>query len=419
MRRVRRPAQQLLLLLASLPLLVVASAVLYQFGMGWLEGEQRTFWEAVGFAGETLSTTGYGADMHWNNPVMVLFVVALQFVGVFLIFLIFPIVLIPLLEQRFETRLPHLADKGLSDHLVVYGYGPAVATLIEHAEARGLPTLVVEEDEATARRLDERGVRVIHSHFEDGALAAARLEHARALVANSSDEANAAIVLGARQNGFTGDILVLVEEPLHRRPLILAGATAAFTPRHVLGAALAARASDRIQAGVAGIQQVGRLQVHQVRVQTGSSLAGVTLRDAGIGARTGAVVIGQWVGGRLEPTPTAETVIEPGGMLVIAGTDDSVRRLVELATGAVRLRRHGRYLVGGFGEVGKKVEQLLTDAGEELAIRERTGCSIVGVERGEDVFGDLAGDFLFEPGDTVYVCGPSAAVDRFLEVFRG
>jgi Trk K+ transport system NAD-binding subunit len=118
-----------------------------------------------------------------------------------------------------------------------------------------------------------------------------------------------------------------------------------------------------------------------VRVQPDSSLAGKTLEEAGIGARTGAVVIGQWVGGRLQARPTAGTRIEPGGILVIAGTDESVEGLMELAGGAVRLRRKGRFVVGGFGEVGRKVVQLLADAGEETLVvdkREAPGVDVVG-----------------------------------------
>jgi Trk K+ transport system NAD-binding subunit len=378
---VRTSRRRLLLLIASLPVLVVAAGLLYMAGMALLEGEPRGFWDSLEFAAETLTTTGYGSDVRWEHPAMVLFVVVLQFLGVFLVFLIFPIFLIPFLEERFETRLPQEAEKDLSGHLVVWGYGPPVETLIEQTEGAGLATLVVEEDEATARRLVERGRRVVHSRLEDGALSAARLGHARALIANGSDDQNAAVILAARHEGFAGDVLALVEEPLHRRPLILAGATAVFTPRHVLGAALAARASARISPAVSGIQHLGRLQVHQVRVQPDSSLAGKTLEEAGIGARTGAVVIGQWVGGRLQARPTAGTRIEPGGILVIAGTDESVEGLMDLAGGAVRLRRKGRFVVGGFGEVGRKVVQLLADAGEETLVvdkREAPGVDVVG-----------------------------------------
>ena len=41
---------------------------------------------------------------------MVLLVVAVQFLGVFLVFLIFPIYLIPFLEERFETRLGQIRE---------------------------------------------------------------------------------------------------------------------------------------------------------------------------------------------------------------------------------------------------------------------------------------------------------------------
>lgn len=539
----RTSRRRLLALIASLPVLVVLSGLLYMGGMAVLEDEPRGFWDSLEFAAETLSTTGYGADTRWDHPAMVVFIVLLQFAGVFLIFLIFPIFLIPFLEERFETRLPQEAGEELSGHLVVWGYGAPVETLIEQTEGAGLATLVVEEDEATARRLVERGRRVIHTHLDDGALEAARLAHARALIANGSDDQNAAVILAARQEGFEGDVLALVEEPLHRRPLMLAGATAVFTPRHVLGAALAARASARISPGVSGLQQLGRLQVHQVRVQPDSSLAGQTLEEAAIGARTGAVVIGQWVGGRLQVRPRAGTRIEPGGILVIAGTDENVEELVELASGAVRLRRTGRFVVGGFGEVGQKVVQLLTDADEEvvvvdrraadgvqvtgdmldpsvvdelvtdetqavilaldtdaatlfatvivkeaapdvpviarvnraenvdrihragadfalsiaqvsgqilarrllaeeavsvdeqlkvlkleadglvgrhpaeLRIRERTGVSVVAVERGEEMILELGPDFRFRPEDAVFVCGPAEAVRRFGEEF--
>lgn len=56
---------------------------------------------------------------------------------------------------------------------------------------------------------------------------------------------------------------------------------------------------------------------------------------------------------------------------------------------------------------------------EELAIRERTGCSVVAVERGDELLLELGADFRFEPQDAVYVCGPVDAVRRFAEEFGG
>ena len=226
-------------------------------GDGGAGGEAADFWQSLEWAGETLSTTGYGADSAWRHPVMVLLVVAVQFLGVFLVFLIFPIYLIPFLEERFETRLPQEVAKDLEGHVVVYRYGPAVETLLEELAGAGVPTLVLEQDDAVARRLFESGVRIVHRSLSEGALQSARLEKARAIIANGTDDENAALSLSARQLGFRGTILALVEDPFHRRPMMLAGATAVFTPRHILGAALAARASIRINPRVGGSSSSG------------------------------------------------------------------------------------------------------------------------------------------------------------------
>jgi Trk K+ transport system NAD-binding subunit len=542
---VRRSQRRLAVLILGLLLTVLASTFLYMWGMAALEGKPRDFWQSLEWAGETLSTTGYGADSSWRHPAMVVLVVAVQFLGVFLVFLIFPIYLIPFLEERFETRLPQEVAKGLEGHVVVYRYGPAVETLLEELAEADVPTLVLESDDGVARRLFESGVRVVHRSLSEGALRSARLETARAIIANGTDDENAALSLSARQLGFRGTLLALVEDPFHRRPMMLAGATAVFTPRHILGAALAARASVRINLRVGGSQQLGRhLEVAELRVSPESPLAGYTLDEAAIAARTGAKVIGQWVGGELRVPDSSGLRLAPDGILVVVGSAGSVGRLNDLAGGAVTLRREGPFVVGGGGEVGRKVAELLRAVGEEvklidrhpgpevdlvgnvldvrlleaagvkdaqamilaldadsatlfatvilkdlapgvpviarvneagnverihragadyalsisqvsgqmlakkllgqesvavdpqlkilkiapdglagrhpssLAIRERTGCSVVAVERGDDVLVEFPPEFRFKPDDAVYICGSGNAVRRFREVFR-
>ena len=376
-----RSQKRMLALVGSLILLLVACALLYMLGMSRLEGETRGFWRSLEFVAETLSTTGYGADETWSSPVMVLFVILLQFLGVFLIFMIFPVYLIPYLEERFEVRLPKEAGSA-SDHVLIYRFGPAVSTLVDQLEQASIPTVIVEEDEATARRLIEEGHTAVVGSLEDGVLSRVGLERARSLIANSTDDEDAAVILAARQSGFEGEALALVEDPFHRKPIMLAGATATYTPRHVLGAALAARASQRVSPTVADAQQVGpKLKVSEVRIPRGSSLAGQTLVEAGLGQRTGISVIGQWVGGRLVAPPTADMRLEPDGILILVGSPASIKRFEELCDEAKPLRRHGPVIVGGFGEVGGKVVELLTDVGEEVIVidrHEREGVKVVG-----------------------------------------
>ena len=279
-----RSQKRLLALMVSLAVLLVVAAVLYMLGMAYLEGEERDFWQALGFAAETVSTTGYGADETWQSPAMTMFVILLQFLGVFLIFLVFPVYLIPFLEERFEVRLPKEVPE-LSDHVIIYRYGPAVTTLLDELASAGVETLVIESDESVARRLIEQGHQVIAGSLDDGVLRKVSLNRARTLIANSTDDEDAAVILGARQLGYEGEALALVEEPFHRKPIMLAGATATYTPNHVLGAALAARASQRVSPTVTDAQHLGKgLQVSEVRIPRGSSLAGQTLARGWSGA---------------------------------------------------------------------------------------------------------------------------------------
>src|SRR5438132_6541533 len=345
----RRSTRRLIALAIGLFAFVLGSSLLYQAGMARLEGQHRTFWESIEWAAETLSTTGYGYDSHWEHPAMVIFVVAVQFVGVFLFFLIVPIFLIPFLEERFEEKLPR-TPPDIANHVVVYRYGPAVETLLQRLGASGVPSLVVETDEAAARTVLEHAQQVVFSRAEEDALDVCRLNQARALVANGRDEENASVVLRARQMGFAGEIFAFVEEPAHRRPIELAGATAAYTPRHIVAAALAAHASDRISPRLAGSEAIGGLERREIRVAANSPMAGKTLREAEIGA----VVVGQWSRSRLHARCGPEMRIQPGSILELVGDAQSLERAARNLRGHY-LRRDGPFLTRGLGEVGRKV----------------------------------------------------------------
>lgn len=374
----QRSSRRLLLLVLGLMAFVVVTALVYQIGMGRLEGKPRTFWQAFTWASETLSTTGYGADSRWSHPLMTVFIFLVQFVGVFLVFLIIPIYLIPFLEERFEEKVPRVASAKLHGHVIVYGFGPTVETLLQRLAKERVPTLVVETDEDTARGVMEQGQAVVFTRLEEDALQAARLHTARAIVTNTSDQENAAMVLRARQMGFTGDIYAFVEDPSHRKPMELAGATAVYTPRHIVAAALAAHASDRLSPRLPGLESIDGLQRREVRVPAGSPLIGKRVDEAGLPA----IVVGVWRRSQLV-SRCADIGIEPGAILELVGTPDALDLSATLL-GARLLHADGPFLVAGFGEVGRKVHELLCDVGEEVRVIER--------RPGPNV--DVAGDVL-------------------------
>jgi len=366
--KLKRSTRGLLLLFASLPVAVLVLALLYMAGMHYLEGNPRSFWWSIEWAAETLTTTGYGADSHWSSPLMVLLVIAGQFLGIFLVFLVFPIYVLPFFEERFEGRLPSVLP-ALDDRkcVLIYGYGPAVAMLIDDLARFGRRVVVLEEDRDTARRLQERGVEVVHASLSDEYLDLSPLRGAEAIVANGEDHDNAALVLIARELGFKGTIFALVDEPLHRYPLQTSGATAVYTPRHVLAAALAAKASRRIQRRVSGLQQIGtHVTAAEMRIHPQSELAGHTLADLRAPERFGVTVVGRWVEGEFRPGGiTGRVRLEPGTIIVVIGSPDGVTRLGEIAT---PLKQGGKIVIFGYGEVGSKIVELLHDAGEPTTV---------------------------------------------------
>ena len=72
--------------------------------------------------------------------------------------------------------------------------------------------------EATARRLQDGKHQMIYGSLDEGVLNRVWLKKARAFIANSADDRNAAAIITARQLGFEGEILALVEDPRLRGP---------------------------------------------------------------------------------------------------------------------------------------------------------------------------------------------------------
>ena len=284
----------------------------------------------------------------------------------------------PLVEEGFDGQLLHTLPV-LEGAVVVYGYGPEVATLINELKSRDLPMVVIEEREDVARRLYERGELVVHATMADEALDVRPLGEARALVANGTDDSNALFALSAREHGFAGPIVAMIANPNRREPMLLAGVSAAFIPAFVLAAAIAVRASTRISPRIAGLEPLGSLlEVAELRVHSASLLANRSLAASRIRTETGANIVGQWIEDELRSPPPANQPLDPGIILVAAGSPESIRNLSALTR---PIAQQGPIVVAGFGEVGQKIAQLLTDAGEDLCVidaQERPGVDIVG-----------------------------------------
>jgi voltage-gated potassium channel len=378
MRQIPRSIRRLALLLLSLPVVALALALLYQLGMMHLEHATRTIGESLQWAVGTMTTTGFGRDTTWSHPLMQAYVMFAEFAGVTMIFLIFPVFVIPFLEERFQARLPVVLPP-LSGRVFVYRYGPAVTSLLVELDRAGVEVVIFEEDQATARRLHEQRRSVVFGSLEQDDPDLRQLAGARAVVANGPDEDNAAMALSARYHGFTGPILAMVDNPVRRTAMLRAGATTAFTPNHVLAAAIAARASHNFSPRVSGVRHLGHhLEVAELRIHSASALAGRTIAESNVRSRTGATIVGLWLEGRFISQPNLATPLEVGTIVVAVGGQRGIERLGELAT---PVHRPGPLLVLGHGVVGKKAAEFLRLAEEEVRVvdeKAMTGVDIVG-----------------------------------------
>ncbi len=373
--KLKRSSKRFLALLAILPMVVLILGTIYMLGMEYLEDSPRTFLQSIQWATETLTTTGYGADSRWNHPVLALFVIFGQFMGQFLVFLIFPLLVLPYFEERFEVRLQH-ALPPMTGKVLFYRYGPAIESLLEDFNSTGSPFVILEEDVELARNLRDRGFDVVFGKLVDDPQILARVNQAQAVVTNADDHANASLTLIVREHGFIGPLYALADDPIYRQPLIQIGATAVFTPSHVLGAALASRASTRISPPAEGMHLLGtKVGMAEFRVGAGSPLAGKRLGDLHLREEHGVSVIGQWYGGVFTTTKGPETRVQSGAILVAVGLHANLEKVERMA---MPIRRSGPIVVAGYGAVGKKVAEMLHDAGEECAVIDRI--SVPGVD---------------------------------------
>jgi Trk K+ transport system NAD-binding subunit len=376
--RVRRSTLRLLWLLAGLPVLLVTLGVIYMLGMTYLEGTPRDFWASLEWASETLTTTGYGGDNRWQHPIMTLFVIFVQLMGLFFVLLLFPIYVLPYFEERFEARLPRTLPP-MEGRMLFHRYGRSVEAVIEELRKIGKPFVILEQDLELARRLQDRGYPVVVGKLEEDARLLKGVERSAALVTDADDHDDSTFIMMAREQGFTGPIYALAENPLHRAPMLRVGATAVYTPTHVLAAALAAHASPRIRPQADGLNLLDeRIGLTEYRVHPDSPLAGRTLGEIHLRELLGVNLIGQWHGGAFVPARGPETRIAPGAILVVIGTPDNLARVAGLAA---PISASGPIVIAGYGTVGRKVVEMLRDAGETTVVvdeQSRPGVDVVG-----------------------------------------
>ena len=362
---------------------LIFTAVAYRYGMRVYEGDPRTMIEALRFSIEMFTTTGFGGDAPWESQELNAFIAVMDLVGMVLLIGALPVVVTPLLEEAFSATVPTSLDEDLADHVVVCSDTSRSPALIEEFDSHDIPYVVVEADDDRAMRLHEAGRRVVRANPEstDG-LARANLADARALVTDVSDQIDASIVLAAKELSPDVRVISIVEDPKRERYHRLAGADDVLSPRTLVGESLAAKVTTALQSDLAETVAIGdSIQLAEVTVPHGSSLAGSTLSESNIREQAGVNVIGAWFNGDFDAAPPPDATLSAGTVLLVSGRPDQLEALVDLTNSASRRFGAGETVIVGYGQVGETVADQLGAADLPVTVVDREdlpGVDVVG-----------------------------------------
>ena len=196
---------------------------------------------------------------------------------------------------------------------VVVGYGEVGRTVARALDRAGLDSTILDRD-------DKPGVDVVGDATEPDELRAAGIEDARTVVLALSDDTDtefATLVL--RDLNPEVEIVARAEQTENVQKMYRAGADYVLSLATVSGRMLAST--------ILADEQVISMDEQVEIVRTGAGdLAGQTLGDARVRARTGCTVVAVERDGDVLTDVGPDVRIESGDDLVVAGTDEAVDR---------------------------------------------------------------------------------------------
>jgi voltage-gated potassium channel len=226
--------------------------------------------------------------------------------------------------------------KELENHYIICGYGRVGRRVAREFRESGLDYVVVDFSPDAIQAAREQGDLVIEGKGTDArSLTAASLATARGLVASSdSDVDNLYVTLSARAARPELLIVARAANEDAAEKLRLAGANRVVQPYATAGLEMAKLvAKPQVAAFLDIVTSAGGpdLSIEEIEVTSGSGKAGLSIRDLRIRHETGALVIAvQKPDGRFDATPSPDTALEVGDVVIAVGTVAELQQLEEL-----------------------------------------------------------------------------------------
>jgi voltage-gated potassium channel len=325
--------RRLTIAFAVLASVMVAGTVGYLIlGFGFLDAIYQTV--------TTVTTVGF-REVQPLSDAGKIFTIALIVVGVGTALYTLGVIIETLLEGQlpevFGRRRMERKITGMHDHVVVCGWGRVGRAIARDLAAMGGTPVVVDNE--PIRVEDVPYPAVLGDATDDAVLDRAGIRRARALVAAlDTDAGNLFVTLSAR--ALRPELFVVARVRLEENEdkLRRAGANRVVNPQSIGGARMAAFVLQPYVTEFVDVVMHDRgieFRLEEIPVREGSPVDGLSIREAHIRDRTGALVLAlRDRGGTFTTNPPPETVVHADQVIIAIGTPGDLEKLQHLVTGA-------------------------------------------------------------------------------------
>ncbi|MCS7277451.1 MAG: NAD-binding protein [Aquificaceae bacterium] len=227
----------------------------------------------------------------------------------------------------------------LKEHAIVCGYNKTSAWLVDALRRRRIEFVVIDSREEALKYVQLHNIKhyIAEEPFRKSALIAAGINKAKYLIANMEDEAkNIAVIVTARllepdreklfiySTAPTDGIAQKLEELGANKVIVpdklIANRIFSYMLHEASG--FVSDLFDRIAYG-----EEAELEIVEVKVREGSTLASKKLKDVDLRRVYGVTVVGiRRADGSLELTVSGDTQIEEGDTLLILGSPSNIKK---------------------------------------------------------------------------------------------
>ncbi len=249
-----------------------------------------------------------------------------------------------IIETLLEGQLPEVFGRrrmerkitGMSEHVVVCGWGRVGRAIARDLVAMGANPVIVDNDPIRIENVQYPAV--LGDATDDDVLDRAGVRRARALVAAlDTDAGNLFVTLSARALRPELFIVARVRLEENEDKLRRAGANRVVNPQSIGGARMAAFVLQPHVTEFVDVVMHDRgieFRLEEIPVPEGSPIEGCSIREAHVRDRTGALVLAlRDRNGTFTTNPPPETVINADQIIIAIGTPIDLEKLQRLVTG--------------------------------------------------------------------------------------